>query len=458
MPRPTTAFASNHLDQRVLQILLVVNRLCLIVVTLVSGLLVSAWLISPLRELIPAAWGQISVVSAMCGLLSALSLSLSVYEHSANEHSTYEQSTWSVLLSRAAATAVILLGGLSNLFPIGTPGLATLHANAAFMLLGILLLCLRVRRSVFSECVDAFTVVLCALMLLLIYSNVFAALHLANPALHLIVGPPAMFSLALLAFVAFNHRAEYGVFSVLLGSGIGGKTARSAAPFALALPILRSFGKAHLPTEYVTAASSLIAFCFLLIICRRINRLEQSIRDLSLRDELTGLYNRRGFYVLAEQAFRLAQRAREPFSVLFLDLDNLKATNDLAGHDAGSILLSEMAAVLLKTFRETDVVARLGGDEFVVAGKASAQDIQRAVGRLAGFAADSNLAAGSERLHSLSFSVGHISTDHLIPTSLEELVQHADLRMYQTKRLRKSPASARPAAHTRIEELATNQV
>jgi predicted signal transduction protein with EAL and GGDEF domain len=92
-------------------------------------------------------------------------------------------------------------------------------------------------------------------------------------------------------------------------------------------------------------ATSLLAFLLILVLARRINGLEQEIKDLSLRDDLAQLSNRRGFYVLAEQARLLARRAEEPFSVLYLGVDNLKPTNDTRGSEAGSALLREMAGV-----------------------------------------------------------------------------------------------------------------
>ena len=168
----------------------------------------------------------------------------------------------------------------------------------------------------------------------------------------------------------------------------------------------------------------------------RISNLEREVRNLSLCDELTGLYNRRGFNVLAQQAYLLARRSGETFSVLFLDVDNLKQINDLHGHDSGSALLQEMAAVLRRTFRETDVIGRVGGDEFVIAGKADPDELASAVKRLESFAAEINQAG--DRRYSLRFSLGHVTTDHMIAHSLDDLIQHADQIMYESKRLKKT--------------------
>jgi diguanylate cyclase (GGDEF)-like protein len=100
-----------------------------------------------------------------------------------------------------------------------------------------------------------------------------------------------------------------------------------------------------------------------------IKGMENEIHDLSLRDELTGLYNLRGFKILAVQALRLAQRSNAPFSVLFIDLDDLKRINDFHGHGVGSAALNETGELIKTTFRETDVIGRVGGDEFAVAGQ-----------------------------------------------------------------------------------------
>jgi diguanylate cyclase (GGDEF)-like protein len=108
--------------------------------------------------------------------------------------------------------------------------------------------------------------------------------------------------------------------------------------------------------------------------------------------------------VLAEQVRLLARREEEPFSVMYLDVDNLKSTNDTLGHEAGSALLREMAEVLRGCFRETDVVGRLGGDEFVVAGRMSEEEMEGAIRRLEEMAEKGN--RSGKRAYLLGFSQG----------------------------------------------------
>jgi diguanylate cyclase (GGDEF)-like protein len=92
----------------------------------------------------------------------------------------------------------------------------------------------------------------------------------------------------------------------------------------------------------------------------------QRAKLLSETDDLTGLFNTRGFAIAANRLFGQAQRYDRPASVLMIDSDNLKGVNDAYGHDAGNRLLRHLAAVIQAELRSTDVPARYGGDEFIV--------------------------------------------------------------------------------------------
>jgi diguanylate cyclase (GGDEF)-like protein len=198
-------------------------------------------------------------------------------------------------------------------------------------------------------------------------------------------------------------------------------------------------GVLHLPENYATAilasVATAISFYLLLLITWRVNSMEVDIRDLTLRDELTGLYNLRGFYLLAEQALRLAQRSQLPVSVLFIDLDNLKATNDSFGHGTGSASLMETAELLKATFRETDVMGRIGGDEFAVVCLCSYTAMSIAAQRLEEASAIRN--AQPTVRFPLSFSVGYITSEEHAHQSLKELLTKADKAMYEDKRRKK---------------------
>ena len=108
---------------------------------------------------------------------------------------------------------------------------------------------------------------------------------------------------------------------------------------------LLASGTLTLPYAAAVTASGMAALLAILVIllAGKINALETELRETSLSDELTGLHNRRGFYLLGEQALRDARRAGRPVSVLFFDADGLKEVNDTLGHDVGSELLLDIA-------------------------------------------------------------------------------------------------------------------
>jgi len=95
-------------------------------------------------------------------------------------------------------------------------------------------------------------------------------------------------------------------------------------------------------------------------------RAEEQLEQLAHSDSLTGLPNRPLFFDRLEQVLALARRHKQKFAVLFLDLDHFKEVNDSLGHDAGDVLLRNVAARLLACVREADTVARMGGDEFTI--------------------------------------------------------------------------------------------
>jgi len=167
---------------------------------------------------------------------------------------------------------------------------------------------------------------------------------------------------------------------------------------------------------------------------------EATLRSLSLVDDLTGLYNRRGFLAFAEREWQRAQREGRTVFLFYLDLDDFKAVNDTYGHAEGDSVLRAVAGLLRSTFREADVVARLGGDEFTAlaaAPTADAEPLMRA--RLASAMAAYNAQPG--RLASVRLSMGVASADPRAAgglCSLAALMVEADQQLYEEKRSRKA--------------------
>jgi diguanylate cyclase (GGDEF)-like protein len=163
---------------------------------------------------------------------------------------------------------------------------------------------------------------------------------------------------------------------------------------------------------------------------------EEDLLALSLIDELTGLYNRRRFFILAEQYLKVAVRAKKKLLLLYIDMDDLKWVNDHCGHKEGDQALRTLAKILKKTFRESDIVARIGGDEFVVLSEINDGNGEILTTRLNESIKDYN-AQGSGRFI-LSISVGTTQFDPSSPISIDEVLSKADALMYLQKRKRKS--------------------
>jgi diguanylate cyclase (GGDEF)-like protein/PAS domain S-box-containing protein len=165
-------------------------------------------------------------------------------------------------------------------------------------------------------------------------------------------------------------------------------------------------------------------------------RMEEEIRNLSLTDELTGLYNRRGFNLLAGQEVKLAHRIKRSMLLLFGDVDNLKTINDTHGHAQGDQALQEIATILKDTFREADIVAHISGDEFVVlAVDASMESADVMINRIQSFLEKGN--QQGDRPYQLSLSVGIAHYDPEAPCTVSEMITQADGCMYQQKQEKK---------------------
>lgn len=160
--------------------------------------------------------------------------------------------------------------------------------------------------------------------------------------------------------------------------------------------------------------------------------LERELRHLALSDDLTCLYNRRGFYAAATQQLKMARRQRKAAVLLFCDLDGLKTINDTYGHREGDLALVRTADALEEAFRDSDVLARLGGDEFaVLASDVTPEHHHSVLNRL--HRAIRKVAKQDTR-YELSVSVGAAWFDPQNPTPLGELMEQADRAMYDQKR------------------------
>ena len=198
----------------------------------------------------------------------------------------------------------------------------------------------------------------------------------------------------------------------------------------------------RVPVEVSSSLTDVDGELMVLSISRDITgrkKTERRLEQLSLHDELTGLKNRRGFYVLLPEQAKRARRSGARVVVLYGDIDGFKAINDSLGHARGDEVLKSVAEALRVAFRETDLIARLGGDEFCAVAESPAEPSILAQ-RL-----DAAIALAGEELGlHITLSYGTVVTDWRGLDDPDELLTRADMLMYEAKRARQAERHGEP--------------
>jgi len=170
----------------------------------------------------------------------------------------------------------------------------------------------------------------------------------------------------------------------------------------------------------------------------------KELKELSLRDELTGLYNRRGFTALAEQKLSLAKRHHYNLGLMFFDIDDLKNINDSYGHQCGDETIKAFANALKCELRDSDVASRIGGDEFVAFIFAKNDgEIQSLINRI-----QTTLQSQKTTQHDLpniEVSIGHKFFRSKNNITVEAMLAQADKLMYKNKQQKTGAKKLIPA-------------
>lgn len=210
-----------------------------------------------------------------------------------------------------------------------------------------------------------------------------------------------------------------------------------------------------LGTPVKDAQGSTIGFIGIIRDITRRKRMEAKLREAAVTDELTGLFNRRGFMTVSGKHLDLAKRQMKKLALLYLDLDNLKLINDRLGHEEGNRALHETAALLKKTFRTSDIIGRMGGDEFGVLLTEMSDGADTAIFHLKKNMEKMNDRA--DRSYPLLLSVGLAYFNPASPVSIDKLLSEADAAMYEDKRARKIDAPDIPVPADAAEEKRSHQ-
>tara|TARA_B100000427_G_scaffold295136_1_gene274094 strand:+ start:492 stop:1343 length:852 start_codon:yes stop_codon:yes gene_type:complete len=160
------------------------------------------------------------------------------------------------------------------------------------------------------------------------------------------------------------------------------------------------------------------------------NKMINRLYEDSIEDALTGLYNRRGFLSLAEDAIELMDNLN--YHIIFIDLDKMKSINDEYGHNMGDSALQEASKILKSSFREGDIISRYGGDEFIV----FVSDVEdKVINKIKKRIKDNlEIINKSKKLrYTLALTVGHSKYNPSKKESLKEVIERADKDMYDKK-------------------------
>lgn len=447
----------GEVDPKLLHRLFYVDQFCLFAAAIIA--LVNVFPGIFLQELFPARWLDMRDSCALMTMVAVTSLFLSEETH--HKHWQWVGRIFGLLTIAIAAISLVIgvLGVTGSLVQVLNSNQIALKQGslafsaAAFLVAGIAIVLVSSDSSndpALGSIADAITVLLSMLVLMLVSGSFFRLAKVPGASTTGLTSTPALWCLTLLTVVLILRRGERGFLSILWGYGTGSRIARLVAPFLFLFPLAREIMRARLqnstliPSQYagavLTSVGTIVGFVFLLFAARLINRMQEKIQSMTLRDELTGVHNVRGFYLLAEQAFRYSRRTQEPFGVLFVDMDNLKTINDRLGHSAGSVSLVETAKLLQANFRDTDIIGRVGGDEFIVAGQFHRHEMEIAMERLREAAARKNQAA--EHRFLISLSMGCAVTDDFAHETLRNLVRQADEEMYEEKHAKKQRQAA----------------
>jgi two-component system, cell cycle response regulator len=186
-------------------------------------------------------------------------------------------------------------------------------------------------------------------------------------------------------------------------------------------------------SEFLSHMASIVAICVENVINN------ERLRHIGLTDALTGVHNRRHVEVRLIEEIERARRHRHALSFLYIDIDHFKRINDTAGHQAGDLVLRDVAALIKAELRLSDTLGRFGGEEFVVIlTDANNEDAQSVAERIRWSIADQELRLGSDARIAVSVSIGVATLPELEPGATPHEVAHrllgqADKALYRAK-------------------------
>lgn len=165
----------------------------------------------------------------------------------------------------------------------------------------------------------------------------------------------------------------------------------------------------------------------------KIQRLNAGLEQLAMTDYLTSLYNRRYFMQRGVEEVKRTWRNNQPLSLLMLDVDQFKKVNDIHGHEAGDMVLQQIAAALKSSLRETDILGRLGGEEFAILLPNTALGEADLLANRVCHSIAAMPFELSGTLLTVTVSIGVVVIDNEM-SGIDDMLRNADVAMYRAKR------------------------
>ena len=420
-----------------------VSRLgVMFVVAVICITVIIAWQSKTLGSILPAGWSYMHPNTALGFFLAVVCLHASRHHY---DGLTNTMSAVGIVFIAVSSMAYHLIDQhlIFNTFLQNNPNPPAPHSpslqTSVFLVaLGSGLIAMEWRAQS-RWLTNVLLLILLSLCTIFLAGFIFEANHLIDQGSHIRVSVPTMTCMLLITYCLIAHPLNKGFYTLLVRRDMAGHIARSILPLTYVIPLvciisgatLASKGIFDIPLAAALTLSivSISMFITVYLLIFRIRSLESQLHEQAIIDELTQVYNLKGFRLMAGRMMDQAKRHGLPLCMIYFDLNHLKKVNDEHGHDTGSAMIRRFADLLSDSFRKTDLVGRVGGDEFVVLcmAKVPSSSLSRLEMLM------TTLNSADIVPYRISYSYGCAYSTVNSRMSLDDMMQKADMFMYQQK-------------------------
>ena len=349
-------------------------------------------------------------------------------------HWSFQETCDQAKIAVLVVPLLVLAGLPSDLVGLGVPRalLIALPVRLGFLALGVLQF-VRLRRTSRFEEVDRAVTLLQVVFFAVFYY--FLALGHMSLTEQLLVGLFIVLSAYLVfptRFVTMVRLASFGSLGYLIVASVLRRPDISVMPFVVqGFVVVNVFGAITAHRLHVAKRREYLRLIEQRHLNDELRSLNVELEALATTDSLTGISNRRIFFVLAKDEVARSRRYQRPLTALMIDIDRFKDVNDTHGHAIGDKVLKALAQACITTLRETDVFARLGGDEFVILlpetedGKEQADRLRRTIERMR-----TSLDDGTDLAITVSIGVASARPED---ETIDDVLGRADVALYEAK-------------------------